>query len=294
MFQRLRNSIRAESVAFVAFAALIWVVMTVSSASKKEIARIELRAESSVIQGRFLQDTLASVMIDVEGAGISALRLGQFQESALEVPVEFFETNEGGLQVPIEKVLELLTDQYGSDFSFGSSLDVVSFPAQFLQKRLVPIQLDGESNLRVPVGKRWSEPLHVDPQFVEIEGPAQVLNDCEVSALVPDFEWDGSHALHLELKCSERAVRMLSTSVDLVGTTEDWAEKRYTLERVLGQRIFHIEVWLSGPAAQLKNSEVSDLCSVSFQDGGSHEWVEVKSKGPLVSVLEVVPSSLEK
>ena len=38
----------------------------------------------------------------------------------------------------------------------------------------------------------------------------------------------------------------------------------------------------------------ADVILVSFQDGGSHEWVEVKSKGPLVSVLEVVPSSLEK
>ena len=294
MFQRLKNIVRAESLAFIGFAALIWVVMTVSSAAKKEIARVELRAETSLIQGRFLQDTVASVMIDVEASGISALRLGQFQESSLVVPIEFFETQEGGLQVPIEKVLELLSDTYGSDYTFGSSLDYINFPAEFLQKRLVPIQLIGENNISVPFGKRWSEPLHLEPQFVEVEGPEQVLNTAEVSALLPDFEWDGSHALNLELQCSERSVRMLTTSVDLVGTTEDWAEERYVVERIIGQRINRIDVWVSGPAARLRKAAIEDVCEVRFRDGGDIEWVEVEPRGSLISVLEVVPSSLEK
>ena len=129
---------------------------------------------------------------------------------------------------------------------------------------------------------------------MEIEGPEQVLNTAEVSALLPDFEWDGSHALNLELQCSERSVRMLTTSVDLVGTTEDWAEERYVVERIIGQRINRIDVWVSGPAARLRRAALEDVCEVRFKDGGDIEWVEVEPRGALISVLEVVPSSLEK
>ena len=112
---------------------------------------------------------------------------------------------------------------------------------------------------------------------------------------VPEFYWDGGHALDLPILGLSKDVSTVEIDrVEVIGLSELWSEKKVSVPLILGQQIVDIEVWISGPVRSLLNAETSELISVSYTADERFYSISCQTLTRDVSVLSVQPNVIEK
>ena len=293
--KRFKQIIRPDALAFVLFAGLVWLVMTITGTTSTKSCGINVVAESSLVEGYYLLDTIVPLMIDVESSGINALRLGQFDDVLVVVEKElFFVDKSGQLSIRSEDIKALLSQEYGNEYSFTITTSSVMFPSEQLSSVSVPVVLKGIRNATLPSGMRWSEALRIEPDTVVLTGPIARLQRTQVFVTIPEVIWEGRMAISLPLDPLEKGLELSVNSVDVIGTSEYWVEKEFIYQRRIGQRVYEVKLWFSGPFSILKNSELIDLCELTFKDFDTFEMAQVTIRNKGVELLSITPHKLEK
>ena len=293
--KRFKQIIRPDALAFVLFAGLVWLVMTITGTTSTKSCGINVVAESSLVEGYYLLDTIVPLMIDVESSGINALRLGQFEDVLVVVEKElFFVDKSGQLTIRSEDIKALLSQEYGNEYSFTITTSSVMFPSEQLSSVSVPVVLKGIRNATLPSGMRWSEALRIEPDTVVLTGPIARLQRTQVFVTIPEVIWEGRMAISLPLDPLEKGLELSVNSVDVIGTSEYWVEKEFIYQRRIGQRVYEVKLWFSGPFSILKNSELIDLCELTFKDFDTFEMAQVTIRNKGVELLSITPHKLEK
>lgn len=293
--KRFKQIIRPDALAFVLFAGLVWLVMTITGTTSTKNCSINIVAESALVEGYYLLDTIVPLMIDVESSGINALRLGQFEDALVVVEKElFFVDKSGQLSIRSEDIKASLSQEYGNEYSFTITTSRVMFPSEKLSSVNVPVVLKGIRNATLPNGMRWSEALRIEPDTVVLTGPIARMQRTQVFVTLPEVIWEGSMAISLPLDQLEKGLELSVNSVDVIGTSEYWVEKEFIYQRRIGQRVYEVKLWLSGPFSILKNSELIDLCELTFQDFDTFEMAQVTIRNKDVELLSITPHKLEK
>ncbi len=293
--KRFKQIIRPDALAFVLFAGLVWLVMTITGTTSTKSCSINVVAESALVEGYYLLDTIVPLMIDVESSGINALRLGQFEDVLVVVEKElFFVDKSGQLSIRSEDIKASLSQEYGNEYSFTITTSRVMFPSEKLSSVNVPVVLKGIRNATLPNGMRWSEALRIEPDTVVLTGPIARMQRTQVFVTLPEVIWEGSMAISLPLDQLEKGLELSVNSVDVIGTSEYWVEKEFIYQRRIGQRVYEVKLWLSGPFSILKNSELIDLCELTFQDFDTFEMDQVTIRSKDVELLSITPHKLEK
>ncbi|MEJ6565946.1 MAG: hypothetical protein QNL40_01175 [Flavobacteriales bacterium] len=293
--KRFKQIIRPDALAFVLFAGLVWLVMTITGTTSTKSCSVNVVAESSLVEGYYLLDTLVPLMIDVESSGINALRLGQFEDVLVVVEKElFFVDKSGQLTIRSEDIKALLSQEYGNEYSFTITTSSVIFPSEQLSSVSVPVVIKGIRNATLPSGMRWSEALRIEPDTVVLTGPIARLQRTQVFVTIPEVIWEGRMAISLPLDPLEKGLELSVNSVDVIGTSEYWVEKEFIYQRRIGQRVYEVKLWFSGPFSILKNSELIDLCELTFKDFDTFEMAQVTIRNKGVELLSITPHKLEK
>jgi hypothetical protein len=293
--KRFKQIIRPDALAFVLFAGLVWLVMTITGTTSTKSCGINVVAESSLVEGYYLLDTIVPLMIDVESSGINALRLGQFEDVLVVVEKElFFVDKSGQLTIRSEDIKALLSQEYGNEYSFTITTSSVIFPSEQLSSVSVPVVIKGIRNATLPSGMRWSEALRIEPDTVVLTGPIARLQRTQVFVTIPEVIWEGRMAISLPLDPLEKGLELSVNSVDVIGTSEYWVEKEFIYQRRIGQRVYEVKLWFSGPFSILKNSELIDLCELTFKDFDTFEMAQVTIRNKGVELLSITPHKLEK
>ncbi len=293
--KRFKHIIRPDAFAFVLFAGLVWLVMTITGTTSTKSCSVNIVAESSLVEGYYLLDTIVPLMIEVESSGINALRLGQFEEVLVVVEKESFYVDKSGqMSVSSEDVRALLNQEYGNEYSFTIGTTSVMFPSERLSSVSVPVVLKGFRNVTLPSGMRWSEALRIEPDTVVLTGPIARMQRTQVFVTIPEVVWEGSMAISLPLDELEKGLELSVNSVDVIGTSEYWVEKEFIYQRRIGQRVYEVKLWFSGPFSLIKNSELIDLCELTFKDFDKFELAHVTVINEGVELLSITPHKLEK
>ncbi|HAK69799.1 MAG TPA: hypothetical protein DCM15_00350, partial [Cryomorphaceae bacterium] len=149
------------------------------------------------------------------------------------------------------------------------------FPSERLSSVSVPVVLKGFRNVTLPSGMRWSEALRTEPDTVVLTGPIARMQRTQVFVTIPEVVWEGSMAISLPLDELEKGLELSVNSVDVIGTSEYWVEKEFIYQRRIGQRVYEVKLWFSGPFSLIKNSELIDLCELTFKDFDKFELAHV-------------------
>ena len=168
------------------------------------------------------------------------------------------------------------------------------FPSERLSSVSVPVVLKGFRNVTLPSGMRWSEALRTEPDTVVLTGPIARMQRTQVFVTIPEVVWDGSMAISLPLDELEKGLELSVNSVDVIGTSEYWVEKEFIYQRRIGQRVYEVKLWFSGPFSLIKNSELIDLCELTFKDFDKFELAHVTVINEGVELLSITPHKLEK
>lgn len=291
---KLIQHIRIEALLFLAFAALIWFVMTVSATTVERQYTMNFTSDASVVDMFWMQDSTINTQVTVRSKGLSALFMRQF--NGLEVPFSANNTiraNPKGLYALPEDLERILFERFGSDYEFNFTVksDTFYFPSASLVTQSIPLRFD-EQSLRLPEGYRWISQPAINPVDVEITGPEWAIPSGPITLELPQMEWKELLREHIPLPELGPLLTQSSNKVVLTAQADIWVEEHFTAEVKWEGRTHTIELWLSGPFTYLRRGEWEKHVSIALHAVEEGVGLDIDSRNSLVTVLSYAPKIL--
>lgn len=292
----LKRLFHKEFLLFIVLTSTIWLLTTISNTKRFADVSIMVSSPSSIIGDKFLIDTALTFNLEVSATGINALRLLEVDGEKIVLDESAFTLKDDVTYVvKSTEVNSKLKSIYNDSYGFSGASTELLFPCESLQRSKVPVFISGQSNIEMPNGFKWLEPLKIQPDSVEIVGSSQAVSQASLYVELPEFFWDGGHALDLPIQGLNKDLSTIEIDrVEVIGASELWTEKKVDIPLILGQQIVDIQVWVSGPRRFLINTDISKLINVSYTENQRSYSVECDPLVPKVSVLAVQPNLIEK
>lgn len=292
----LKRLFHKEFLLFIGLTSTIWLLTTVSNTKRFANVSVMVCSPSSIIGDRFLVDTALTLNLEVSASGINALRLSEVdgEEVVLESS-SFLKKDDQTYAVKTIEVSSALKSIFSDNYEFSIASSELLFPCESLLRSKLPVRISGKNKIELPEGYKWLEQIKLQPDSVEVVGSADAVRQVELFVEVPEFYWDGGHALDLPILGLSKDVSTVEIDrVEVIGLSELWSEKKVSVPLILGQQIVDIEVWISGPVRSLLNAETSELISVSYTADERFYSISCQTLTRDVSVLSVQPNVIEK
>jgi len=292
----LSRFIQKDYLLFIALTSTIWLLITIGAAERFANIPVIVSSPSSIIGDTYLVDTAVAVNVEVQAKGIDALWLYEVEGEAVVLEeASFIQKDDHSYQVRGSDVLTALNTRFKGNYSFTISSKELLFPYESLQRVKLPIEISGINNVLLPPNFKWIEPLRVLPESVEVVGAMDAVNQAQLSVDLPEFYWEGAHALDVQIKgLGKDLATVESDRAEVMGASELWTEKKLQVALILGQQIIDVEVWVSGPKRALKNFQTEELVELSWEEYERAFSIVCRPLNPYVSVLSVRPNSIEK
>ena len=292
--RKLLQHIRIEALLFLVFAALIWLVMTVSATTIERQYTMNFTADASVVNSYWMQDSTLTTQVTVRSQGLSALFMRQF--NGLELPFSAknsVRANRTGLFLLPDDVERILVERFGGDydFSFSAKSDTFYFSTSALVTKSLPINFEVQS-IKLPEGYRWISPPTISPTEIEITGPKLAIPSGSIGLDVPQTAWKGRKRENTRLQEFGTRLTQSANKTVITAHSDLWVENRFTTAVEWDGRKHDVVVWLSGPFTMLKVGEWEQYVNVALYAVEEGVGLDVDSKSPLVTVLSYSPKIL--
>jgi hypothetical protein len=292
----LKRLFHKEFLLFIALTSTIWLLTTVSNAKRFANVSVMVCSPSSIIGDRFLIDTALTLNLEVSATGINALRLSEVdgEEVVLESS-SFLKKGDQTYAVKSTEVSSALKSIFGNNYNFSIASSELLFPCEALLSSKLPVRISGRNKIELPEGFKWLEPIKLQPDSVEVVGSADAVRKADLFVELPEFYWDGGHALDLPILGLSKDLSTVEIDrVEVIGLSELWSEKKVSVPLILGQQIVQVEVWISGPVRSMLNSDILELIDVTYSTHERFYSISCQSLTRDVSVLSVQPNVIEK
>lgn len=292
----LKRLYHKEFLLFIALTSIIWLLTTISNAKRFTNVSVMVSSPSSIIGDRFLVDTALTLNLEVSASGINALRLSEVDGEEIVLEASSFRLkDEQTYAVNSVEVSSALKSIFNDNYDFSIASTELLFPCESLLSSKLPVRLKGRNKIELPAGYKWLEPIKLQPDSIEVVGSAEAVRLADLYVEMPEFYWDGGHALDLPILGLNKDLNTVQIDrVEVIGASELWSEKKVSVPFILGQQIVDIEVWISGPVRSLSNQEINQLIDVSYQQTGRFYSISCQTVVPNVTVLSVQPNVIEK
>lgn len=287
---RFKSILRPDALLFIALAAVFWLVMTVSNADTARVVNVTVVSNVRIIDDLWLLDTNATMQVRVAAQGINILGLRKLNNTVLRVPSDLWDTEQGVVRVKGSDLLPSISDAFGNS-SIQVIDEYVTFPSTEAVSILKPVDVIGLDKLTLPKGWKWLEHPHIEPLVVEIKGSQGVIESADPFIRIDDREWAGAMGLSFPMQGIPHGVQTSTDEIILLGQSSVWADKKITFEQREGPRVYTIEVWLSGPADELKASTADELGEVSLRNLDQQVFVDFTPNSKNIQVLRITPSN---
>jgi len=286
---RMKSILRPDALLFIALAAVFWLVMTVSNADTARVVNVTVVSDQRIVDDLWLLDTTATLQVRVAAQGINILGLRKLNSTVLTIPSEFWNTEQGSARVKGSDLLASISDAFGN--SAVQVIDeYITFPSTEVVTKLQPVRVDGSDRLTLPSGWNWLEKPHIEPLVIEVRGPNTLLSSATPFITIAPREWEGAMGLSYEVSGLPYGCTTSSDEIILLGHSAVWAERKITIEIQEGSRVYPVEVWLSGPAEELKRTNVETLGTLELDRKQEHVLIDFKPGSKNLKVLRVSPS----
>lgn len=292
----LKRLYHKEFLLFITLTSIIWLLTTISNAKRFTNVSVMVSSPSSIIGDRFLIDTALTLNLEVSASGINALRLSEVDGEEIVLEASSFRLkDEHTYAVNSVEVSSALKSIFNDNYDFSIASTELLFPCESLLSSKLPVRLKGRNKIELPAGYKWLEPIKLQPDSIEVVGSAEAVRLADLYVEMPEFYWDGGHALDLPILGLNKDLNTVQIDrVEVIGASELWSEKKVSVPLILGQQIVDIEVWISGPVRSLSNQEINQLIDVSYQNAGRFYLISCQTVVPDVTVLSVQPNVIEK
>lgn len=292
----LKRLFHKEFLLFIALTSTIWLLTTISNAKRFANVSVMVCSPSSIIGDKFLVDTALTLNLEVSASGINALRLSEVDgEVVVLEATSFLQKDDQTYAVKSGEVSSALKSIFSNNYDFSIASTELLFPCESLLSSKLPVRITGIKNIELPEGYKWLEPIKLQPDSVEVVGSADAVRRADLFVEVPEFFWDGGHALDLPISGLSKDLSTVEIDrVEVIGLSELWSEKRVSVPLILGQQIVDVEIWISGPIRSLLNAEIPDLIDVSYASDERFYLISCQALTRDVTVLSVQPNVIEK
>lgn len=291
--QRLKNILRPEALLFIFLAGVFWLVMTVSRAESSRVISVKVHTAERVVEDQWLLDTTAVVQVRVAAQGMNVLRLRSLENNSIQITGDSWQlegnsvrSSSSDLMPAISEILENTSIQPIDPW--------VSFPSSTVVTEQKAVAIRGLDQIRLPSGYQWIDPLKIEPLLIELRG-----YDSEIQSIEPYIEvtptiWDGAMGISYEVQGLPHGIGCSNDEVVLLGHSAVWSDKRYKTEVRDGQRVYPIEIWLSGPAEYMKDKDLGALGALKTSTSDNGLYLDFQPNSSNLSVLQITPSFIQK
>lgn len=291
----MRKFFPKEFILILGLTAITWLLITISTAERSLNVELTVSAPSSIVNNSVLDDTAKVVTMEAKAVGINALRLSSLDDYTVIVDASKFKVADTTIaRIKFKDVVSELTKVFDPSISYSAAVSFLEFPCTPLVTKKKPLHFENKDHIKLPKGFQWIEEPHLSQDSIEVSGSAVAVASANLKVIAPDMIWKGGAAesamiqgLHSQLRANH------VNDILIEGNSELWIERRYRESLVISQKIYDIEIWVSGPKDFLKVAELADIGSIETTTHRQSITVQFGSIHPNVSVLSVHPSLIE-
>ena len=242
--------------------AITWLLITISTAERSLNVELTVSAPSSIVNNSVLDDT--AKFVTKKQSSINALRLSSLDDYTVIVDASKFKVADTTIaRIQFNDVVSELTKVFDPSISYSSAVSFLEFSCTPLVTKKKPLHFENKEHIKLPKGFQWIEEPHLSQDSIEVSGSAVAVASANLQVIAPDMIWKGGAAESAMIRGLHSQLRANHVNEILIeGNSELWIERRYRESLVISQKIYDIEIWVSGPKDFLKVAELADIGSI--------------------------------
>ena len=291
----MRKLFPKEFILILGLTAITWLLITISTAERSLSVELTVSAPSSIVNNSVLVDTAKVLTVNAKAVGINALQLSSLDEYNLIIDASKFKVTDSTMaRIQLQDVVTELAKAFDPSISYSAAVSILEFPCTPLVTKKVPLHFKHRDHIKLPRGFQWIEEPYLSEDSIEVSGSAVAVASANLQVLAPDMIWEGGAAesatirgLHSQLKAEH------VNDILIEGNSELWIERRYKESLVISQKVYDVEIWVSGPKDFLKVAELADIGFIETTTNAQSISVHFGGVHPNVSILSVHPPLIE-